>query len=71
MLAGKTNITFVEFLEKLKQDFDKDSTADLVAYKLLTPWQGKRSVADFAVDFLDSGRGAWLGGNLRGVFLHG
>lgn len=35
--AGKMNITCVEFLENLMQGFDKDSTTDLVAYKLLTP----------------------------------
>lgn len=37
VLAGKMNITCVEFLEKLMQGFDKDCTTDLVAYKLLTP----------------------------------
>lgn len=50
-LQANPEITYADFLSKFKAVFDKGSSTEAAGHRLLNLKQGKRSMADFSVDF--------------------
>lgn len=51
VLNGRPGISYVDFLSKFWSVFDKGSRKDAAAHRMFNLRQGKRSVADFSIDF--------------------
>lgn len=50
-LKANPDITYAVFLSKFKNVFEKESSAEAAALRLLNLKQGKRSMADYSIDF--------------------
>lgn len=51
VLSAQPSISYSDFLSKFRCVFDKGSNPDSAAHRMFTLKQGRRSVADFSVDF--------------------
>lgn len=71
MLSANPQIIYQAFLDNFHCVFDKGSSPDSAAHRMFTLKQGKRSVANFSVDFwilaVETG---WEEKVLRGAFLN-
>uniref|UniRef100_A0A3Q0SWR5 CCHC-type domain-containing protein n=1 Tax=Amphilophus citrinellus TaxID=61819 RepID=A0A3Q0SWR5_AMPCI len=71
VLQRDPGITYREFLSQFKEVFDKGSCPEAAVQKLINARQGKRSVADFSVDFrILAAEAGWEEKSLRGIFLN-
>lgn len=71
VLRGNPDLSFPVFLSRFKEVFDKGACPDAAAQRLVSLKQGKRSMADFSVDFrILAEEAGWEEKALRGVFLN-
>ncbi|CAI5693199.1 unnamed protein product [Oreochromis niloticus] len=71
VLRSNPNVSYPDFLTKFRSVFDKSSNPDAAAHRLFSLKQGKRSVADFSVDFwILAEETGWEEKALRGAFLN-
>lgn len=64
------NMPFLEFVAKFK-GVDKETNPELAAQRLINSKQGRKSVADFSIDFrILSVESGWEEQAFRGVFLY-
>lgn len=71
VLNVQPNISYQDFLSKFCCVFDKGSNPDSAANRLFTLKQGRKSVADFSVDFwILAEETGWAKNALRGAFLN-
>lgn len=72
VLSAQPSISYSNFLSKFRCVFDKGSNPDSAAHRLFALKQGRRTVADFSVDFwILSEEAGWEEKALRGAFLNG
>uniref|UniRef100_A0A669EWQ3 Retrotransposon gag domain-containing protein n=1 Tax=Oreochromis niloticus TaxID=8128 RepID=A0A669EWQ3_ORENI len=72
VLGTNPNVSYPEVLAKFKCVFDKGSSPETAAHRMFSLKQGRRSVADFSVEFWTLAEEAgWEEKALRGAFLNG
>lgn len=72
VLNTRPGITYDEFVSKFKSVFLKGTDTDTAAHRLFSLQQGKRSVADYSVEFwILAEEAGWEEKALRAAFLNG
>uniref|UniRef100_A0A3P9BL11 CCHC-type domain-containing protein n=1 Tax=Maylandia zebra TaxID=106582 RepID=A0A3P9BL11_9CICH len=71
VLNSQPQISYTDFLSKFRSVFDKGTNPDSAAHRMFVLKQGRRSVADFSVDFwILAEETGWEETALRGAFLN-
>lgn len=71
VLNSQPQISYTDFLSKFRSVFDKGTNPDSAAHRMFALKQGRRSVADFSVDFwILAEETGWEETALRGAFLN-